>query len=421
MNKITHMTINGFKSIVDNDIDLRSLNVLIGPNGSGKTNFLEFFKYLKETLGTSSIPSYPFASWGGYRNIAHNFNTEKAMEIKIQGVVDDTNYTYMSKAIITNEIPHYIYEKLEINDVCNITRQHSEFTIVYPQKLISKLRQNFKKMRPEMDKKIMKLLQNSGSQETSIDTNNSILNYMHTSSYASSNNLTHGLINNKIAFVSEIVHNPNSISDPKFIKCLDSLRFNGVILLRSICNVRETSYPGLIGLDEDGRGLVNVLYSYRREHGTLPSSIISAMRELFPKWQIDFQLSNNGIITLIGRYDNLEFLPNSLPDGLFKLLLILTALEMRPQILLIDEIENSLHINIIKYILDECERNENTTVFCTSHSPQIMDLVRLENIILVKHKNQHSIYSHVKSLDSLKKQLIDTDMTFSDIYFDGNL
>ena len=48
MNKLTHITLSGYKSIEHMELDLGSLNVLIGPNGAGKSNFVSFFKLLHE-------------------------------------------------------------------------------------------------------------------------------------------------------------------------------------------------------------------------------------------------------------------------------------------------------------------------------------------------------------------------------------
>ena len=42
---ISHVRLKGYKSIIDTKVDLHpGLNIIIGPNGSGKTNFLEFLK-----------------------------------------------------------------------------------------------------------------------------------------------------------------------------------------------------------------------------------------------------------------------------------------------------------------------------------------------------------------------------------------
>jgi predicted ATPase len=49
---IKRITIEGFKSIRKlEDFELRALNVLIGANGAGKSNFLEFFRLVRELIG----------------------------------------------------------------------------------------------------------------------------------------------------------------------------------------------------------------------------------------------------------------------------------------------------------------------------------------------------------------------------------
>jgi predicted ATPase len=48
MTQLDRMTIKGFKSIREADIELRPLNVLIGANGSGKSNFISVFRLLNE-------------------------------------------------------------------------------------------------------------------------------------------------------------------------------------------------------------------------------------------------------------------------------------------------------------------------------------------------------------------------------------
>ena len=49
MTPITKLTIRGFKSIQNlNEFELGNLNVLIGANGSGKSNFISWFEMMKE-------------------------------------------------------------------------------------------------------------------------------------------------------------------------------------------------------------------------------------------------------------------------------------------------------------------------------------------------------------------------------------
>jgi predicted ATPase len=50
MHRLDRIQIAGFKSIRDQTLDLRSLNVLIGANGAGKSNFIEVFRLLHEIV-----------------------------------------------------------------------------------------------------------------------------------------------------------------------------------------------------------------------------------------------------------------------------------------------------------------------------------------------------------------------------------
>ena len=50
-NALDKLTIKGFKSIKSlEDFELTNLNILIGGNGAGKTNFIDFFRLLREMM-----------------------------------------------------------------------------------------------------------------------------------------------------------------------------------------------------------------------------------------------------------------------------------------------------------------------------------------------------------------------------------
>ena len=46
--KISNIEIKNFKSFKDISVDLNKFNVVIGESASGKTNFIESFKFLKD-------------------------------------------------------------------------------------------------------------------------------------------------------------------------------------------------------------------------------------------------------------------------------------------------------------------------------------------------------------------------------------
>lgn len=56
---ISHIKLSGFKSIKSMSLELNNLNVFIGANGSGKSNFITFFQmlafYLNDEEGLSEF------------------------------------------------------------------------------------------------------------------------------------------------------------------------------------------------------------------------------------------------------------------------------------------------------------------------------------------------------------------------------
>ncbi len=57
MNKIKRIHISGFRSIRDQEIELRPVNVLIGANGSGKSNLVSLFSMLNFAM-TESLQAF---------------------------------------------------------------------------------------------------------------------------------------------------------------------------------------------------------------------------------------------------------------------------------------------------------------------------------------------------------------------------
>lgn len=57
MRRLENITIKGFKSIRDQSLDLSKLNVFIGGNGSGKSNLIQAFRFLRE-VARGSLATY---------------------------------------------------------------------------------------------------------------------------------------------------------------------------------------------------------------------------------------------------------------------------------------------------------------------------------------------------------------------------
>ncbi|MEM2238555.1 MAG: AAA family ATPase [Candidatus Caldarchaeum sp.] len=63
--KLRRIRLRNWKSFKDTVVELNDgLNVLVGPNASGKTNLLEAFKFLKKALGDITSPYHPISNGG---------------------------------------------------------------------------------------------------------------------------------------------------------------------------------------------------------------------------------------------------------------------------------------------------------------------------------------------------------------------
>ena len=77
MARIDRITVSGFKSIADLKLDIEDINVLIGGNGSGKSNFIGVFKLLRE-ITEGRLETYVKTS-GGADSMLH-FGSEHTSE-----------------------------------------------------------------------------------------------------------------------------------------------------------------------------------------------------------------------------------------------------------------------------------------------------------------------------------------------------
>ena len=77
---IRTISVRGFKGIKEMDLELRQLNVLIGANGVGKSNFLGVFELLRALDGVS-LMAY-VARAGGADRLLH-FGSKVTSEIKV--------------------------------------------------------------------------------------------------------------------------------------------------------------------------------------------------------------------------------------------------------------------------------------------------------------------------------------------------
>ena len=81
--------INGFKSIKELDLDMNPINILIGANGSGKSNFISLFTFLRN-LSEGKLQSY--IKRNGYASTFFHFGPKTTGKITIDILVGENGY-----------------------------------------------------------------------------------------------------------------------------------------------------------------------------------------------------------------------------------------------------------------------------------------------------------------------------------------
>ena len=90
-NQITRLVLHGYKSIAECEIDLGRLNVLIGANGAGKSNFIGFFRLINRILDQQL--QVAVGDVGGPDALLH-FGRKKTEELKAELYFGNNGYRF---------------------------------------------------------------------------------------------------------------------------------------------------------------------------------------------------------------------------------------------------------------------------------------------------------------------------------------
>ncbi|MDZ7899116.1 MAG: AAA family ATPase [Arcicella sp.] len=104
---IKNIQIRNFKSIRMCNVHLKSLNILIGANGAGKSNFIGSFKMLNK-IYRQELRTY-VAEQGGVNNLLY-FGRKKSPELGFKIFFDNINYYAIKLTLNTRDAFFFAWE-----------------------------------------------------------------------------------------------------------------------------------------------------------------------------------------------------------------------------------------------------------------------------------------------------------------------
>ena len=110
MPTLESISIKGFKSIREVEVKLRDINVLIGANGSGKSNFIEVLSFL-QSIREDSLERYVARGGGADKLLHFGPQVTQAIEIRLRFESVGNEYEIILRPSDTNTL--YLYLEAE--------------------------------------------------------------------------------------------------------------------------------------------------------------------------------------------------------------------------------------------------------------------------------------------------------------------
>ena len=444
--------IRNFKSLKNLEVSLDKFNVIVGRNGAGKTNFIEFFKFLKSALAEEKRPYMPYMDWWSYRNIVWMGKTELPISATLRLDILGHDVTYEVQFSVIGGVFNIVYERLAIDEIISMEREGQILRVKHDEKFLSKnakrierLLKESERIRPrEREEKITSkdLLEHIITLPADFSNLTNLMEHGFGADIGIKSGLsisTFEFARPKRGYFSIVFpfRRPRSKSSSEEDEESEGLPFpmrlffgdleeaiEHFTILRhpSITDVKRPTTPRKEEvLSEDSSNLHNILYYWFLEKGgKLPERIEKALLELLPDIQIRPTLTSDGKVYIKMFERGVELDPPCIPDGVYKLLAILAAIELKPTLLAIDEIENSLYAEALEYVIDEL-RNSKTTVIVATHSPVVVDMVKFEELLIAERTVEGTLLKRIEEPEKLRKKLMEIGVTQSESWIYGKL
>jgi predicted ATPase len=379
------------------------VNVLVGINGSGKTNFLNAIRLLMEGVGGGGFEKVFLTDWGGFPSVA-NFSGKQSESIRL-------TYEFDKNAL--NDFSNRKGFRFSENPIYTITIHQAGTTGYYLEELLctqcsNKTKQPFIYLQIKNGKGIISTREQDqiGIQRYPRD-------------------------GDEFAFKEqELVL--RQISDPDRFYPIYTLRM--AIESMAVYDYFDTTprsvirQPGTFGTNSrllpNGENLVQILLGMKNNHSLEYEEIEILLKSINPTFKdIGFQVLGAKIL-LVLREKNLAKTVgvDHVSDGTIRFLLLL-AIFINPQrgsLICIDEPETGLHPDMINTIADCIKKASlKCQVFIATHSPLLLNSFEPSDLLIFEKDINNSTLVMRKSEEEIVSW--NDDSLLGQLWLNGNL
>ena len=387
---VTRIELSNFRSFKELAIDLGPVNVLVGPNMSGKTNFIDAFRFLSDVVAPST---------GGHYGISKAFNSRFGFaEVSWKGGSADVISFKLSGQLNTPSLTG---------------------KWVYAIDILGEIRFGSSRVQKETlhitsaDGRVVELIATDAAQRLMLRSDGKVV-----SSLADST---------RSVFEYELPDWEGNEIRALF----RSARFYRLIpaAMRQMNASSATSF-----LTETGDNFSAWLLVLQTRYQEQFLKLRAIAQEVFPQIQDLFTFPTQQSTVFVSSREKYLQRPTAIwqmSEGelcfLALLSLILAPSELSAPIFLLEEPENHLHPRLIAILMelyrqDRADRGDDTAqLIVSSHSPYLIDKFSLDEILLFHREAGATKVARASDTAHLRKALEDNTIGLGDLYLSGAL
>jgi predicted ATPase len=401
--KINKIYVQNFKSFKELEIELKDLNILLGQNSSGKSNFIQIFKFLADI---SRYNLDDAISLQGGVDLLKNFNCAESdtLVIRVNSAGEGAMILDRKEGDSTST---QLVEIVESDYEFGLSFKNKSYQI---RKDLLKVKFRYAGVEPSEDASFYEAT--IVKKASSIEISPSAFNFP--------------------AFIKRIKPQSDSLLlEPRspnfilqhplsFLSQLSSFDFDPKLPKRA------AFITGKNELQEDASNLSIVLKKISRDK-VEKTKFLRYMRYLLPfVSNIDISSHDDRSIyfKLQEKYSQKASIPaSSLSDGTINLASLVIALFFDPSpLVFIEEPERNLHPSLIAKVVELIKTaSKKKQIVITTHNPEIVRYSSLDNILLIKRDSSGSSRITLPSMNTNISAFLDNDIGLGELFVNNLL